>query len=321
MFACLGCTLATVTINVKGVDIMKRIIRLLAAALCLFLAFSLFGCKNDDVDGSTAADTTENSLQETEKPAAPPPLEADTYTVPLRVEKDGKLLWEYTYSSDGLSLSRTDYREETPITYTVTFDGEGNPLRMEWVVVVNDTRTEKWRDDYYLDEDGRIIEEKRYCEGQIQNAFAYTYDSEGRMDMQTSRDPKQRNTIYKLLYDDMGTHVGTRFKKYNGEAGYFHEMKTCTYDKEGRLVREETSSYATDYEYTLTDGLVTQKKVTSSTGDFKWSYYYQYTYENGHMVKEDCLYDGVLTDTTQYAETEFEHYFNAINWIFRERLP
>ena len=287
----------------------------LAAALAA--AFAMFGCAQQ----GTGSQTGKTDTVPIPDNAGVPEPKAETYTVPLRHEKDGTVQWEYTYGADGLSLSKTDYTEETPITYTVTFDENGVPVCMEWTVIVNDTRTEKWRDDYYLDENGRIIEEKRYCEGEIQNAYAYTYDEEGRIGTQTTRDVKQQNIIYRLLYDEMGTHVGTRYKKYNGEAGYYTEMKTCTYDGEGRIIKEETTSYTTEYEYTLTGDLITQKKVTNTAGDYSWSYYYQYTYENGNMVREDCSFGGALTDSAFYCETEFEHYSNAINWIFRERLP
>lgn len=294
--------------------LLKRILCLLSA---LFLTFLCLGCTKgpdedtDDLDGTTVADETSDTFEP----------EIITYTVPSRHEKDGKVQYEYAYSEDGLSLSKTDYTEETPITYTVTFDEAGNPLNQEWTVVVNDTRTELWRDDYYLDENGRILDEKRYCEGQIQNAYTYTYNEDGSINTQQTRNVKQQNIIYKYLYDEMGTHIATRFKKYNGEAGYYMEEKSCTYDEEGRILTETSPSYTTVHEYSLKEGFVTQEKITNIAGEYSWSYYYQFTYENGKMTKKDCSFEGVLTDTEYFEETQFEHYKKAIDWIFRERLP
>ena len=295
-------------------NIFGKIICLFSAAAMLC---TLVGCSGGNGEETTLAEET-TLLEETTAVSEP---EIISYTVPSRHEKDGRVQYEYIYSPDGLSLSKTDYTEETPITYTVTFDGEGNPLRLEWTVVVNDTRTEKWRDDYYLDEDGRIVDEKRYCEGEIQNAYTYTYNEDGSINTQQTRNVKQQNTMYKYLYDNMGTHVATRFEKYNGEAGYYTEEKTCTYDDAGRILTEESSSYTTVHEYSLKEGLVTQEKVTSIAGEYSWSYYYQFTYEDTKLVKKDCSFEGVLTDTEYFEETEFEHYKKAIDWIFRERLP
>lgn len=303
-----------------------------AAILSLSLLLSLTSCTGNSGGDDTANpdstvlssdDTGNSSANMTDDSSLDPPSAEDetSYTVPQKWEKDGKIQWEYTYSPDGRSLSKTDYTEESPITYTVTFNENGDPVSMEWTVAVNDTRTEVWRDDYYLDDAGRIIEEKRYCEGQIQNAYGYTYDSKGRMETQTSRNVKQENTIYRFLYDEMGTHIGTRYKKYNGEHGYHMEEKTCTYDSSGRITKEESPSLTVTHEYTLSDELVTREKITSTVGDYSWSYYYGYTYENGKLIKKDCSYDGAVTDHEYFTQTSYEHYFDAINWIFRERLP
>ncbi|MBQ4066161.1 MAG: hypothetical protein IJD22_00830 [Clostridia bacterium] len=307
---------------------MKNIKRIFAATASLLLVLSLFSCTQGGEAGDTAAstepvpesDTVSDSTTETAVPPEQPPS-LSTYTLPLKWEKNGKVYFEYSYSPDGKSLSLTDHTEETPITYTVFFDDNGTPLRTEWTVAVNDTRTEQWRDDYYTDESGRITEEKRFCEGEIQNAYSYTYDEEGRLATQSSRNVKQENTMYRLLYDERGTHVATRYSKYNGESGYYMAEKTCTYDENGRIVKEESPDLTVTREYTLTGELVTGEKITSTTGDYSWSYYYSYTYENGRMTKKACSYGGAVTDTEYFCETEFEHYYNAVNWIFRERLP
>lgn len=305
----------------KGEGKMKAVIRRIMVFSMLVFYLSLYSCRGEELPlDTTAPDTTEQvtSSVETEETK---PQEKDTYTLPTRKEKDGKIQWEYTYSSDGLTLSKTDYTEETPITYTVYFDEKGLPLRREWTVTVNDTRTEKWRDDYYLDDEGRIVEEKRYCEGQIQNAYSYTYETDGKIQTQNSRNVKQENTTYRLLYDEMRTHVGTRFLRYNGENGYYHEMKTCTYDEAGRILTEETQSVKVIHEYTLTKGLVTREKITNESAGYTWSYYYGNTYENGCLVRKDCYYGGEMTDSEYFCETEYKHFYDAINFIFRERLP
>lgn len=296
---------------------MKLLNRLLCFLWVCVLVSSCFGCAKDFSEDTAVTEETSTAEAETD---APEP-EIITYTVPSRHEKDGKVQYEYIYARDGLSLSKTDYTEETPITYAVTFDEAGNPLKQEWTVVVNDTRTELWRDDYYLDDRGWIKDEKRYCEGQIQNAYTYTYNEDGSIDTQQTRNVKQQNITYKYLYDEMGTHIATRFKKYNGEAGYYMEEKSCTYDEEGRILTETSPSYTTTHEYSLKEGLVTQEKITNIAGEYSWSYYYQFTYENGKMTKKDCSFEGVLTDTEYFEETQFEHYKKAIDWIFRERLP
>ncbi len=297
-------------------SVFKKITVFLAFVMC----FALVSCAGEGNAETTAPDTTEKITAPPETEVTEPTKEV-TYTVPLKKEKDGKLQWEYTYSADGMTLSKTDYTEETPITYTVYFDENGLPLKREWIVTINDTRTEKWRDDYYLDEEGKIIEEKRYCEGQIQTAYAYTYEDDGKIATQNSRNVKQENTIYRLLYDEMRTHVGTRFSRYNGERGYYHEEKTCTYDEAGRVLTEKTESLTISHEYILTSGLVTQEKITNEGADYKWSYYYGNTYENGCLVRKDCYYDGTMTDSEYFGETEYKHFYDAINWIFRERLP
>ncbi len=297
---------------------MKIYVRIICFMCGLLLTLACLGCTNGPAQDTTAPITETTVPEET---TGEPEPEIISYTVPTRHEKDGRVQYEYTYAEDGLSLSKTDYTEETPITYTVTFDENGNPLKLEWTVVVNDTRTELWRDDYYLDDDGRIKDEKRYCEGQIQNAYTYTYNEDGSINTQQTRNVKQQNITYKYLYDEMGTHIGTRFKKYNGEAGYYMEEKTCTYDEEGRILTETSPSYTTVHEYSIKEGFVTQEKITNIAGEYSWNYYYQFTYEDGKMIKKDCSFEGVLTDTEYFEETQFEHYKKAIDWIFRERLP
>jgi len=301
---------------------VKSFLKITGIIASLALCLCLLSCTGrDGADTTAPADTTEEVTTAPDTTSPVEPTEKETFTVPLRHEKDGRLQWEYTYSADGMSISKTDYTEDPPITYTVYFDEGGLPLRMEWLICVNDTRTEKWRDDYYLDESGRIVDEKRFCEGEIQNAYTYTYDENGRIATQQSRNVAQQNTVYRLLYDEMGTHVGTRFERYNGERGYYHEMKTCTYDDEGRILTETTESVKTTHVYTLTEGLVTQEKVTNDSAGFLWSYYYGYTYENGCLVRKDCSYEGTMTDSEFFCETKYGHYYDAINWIFRERLP
>lgn len=291
---------------------------ILAAVLCALIfcgcvtgSFGEETTKKEETAENTA-DASDTEVQSTEK---------STYTVPLYMEKDGVVQYEFSYDPEGASFSKTDNTEESPITYTVFFDEKGLPLRREWCVTVNDTRTENWRDDYYLDEDGRIIDEKRYCEGEIQNAYTYTYDEEGRIATQESRNLKKENIIYRLLYDDMGTHIGTRYKKYTGESGYYKELREFEYDSDGRITDEITDSYTAEYEYTFKGDYLTVKKITYKTEGYSWSYYYSYTYENGKLIREDCSFDGVLTSSTYYTETEYEHFSNAIDRIFGERLP
>ena len=197
-------------------------------------------------------------------------------------------------------------------------------MQTEWTVKINEERSELWRDSYdEFDSEGRITLERRYCEGQIENAFAYTYNEAGDIETQTTRNVKQENIIYRLLYDDMGTHTGTRFKKYNGENGYYTEEKKFSYDSEGRIVSEESSSFTTLHEYKLTEGFVTREKITnkSADGEALWSYYYQYFYENGKLCKKDCSFEGEVTESETFCQTELEHYSRAVDWVFRERLP
>lgn len=261
----------------------------------------------------------ETKAPETEDSQQPP--EITTYTVPLYMEVGDKVQWEYTYAADGLSFSRTDYTEETPIIYTVCVDENGTPLYREWTVMVNNERTELWRDDYYVDENGFICDEKRYCEGQIQNAYTYTYGENGEMATQQTRNVQQENTFYRLLYDDNGTHIGTRYEKYNGEVGYYEEEKVCTYDRKGRIATETTSSLHTEYTYMENDGHVVSKKVTCTAGDYTWTYTFNYTYENGALTCEEQLFNGEVKSRIYYTQTEFEYYATLEKWVFRERLP
>lgn len=295
--------------------------RIIGAILCAAVLFSLFGCSKGPSEETTKAEeTTKEPVSDTTQ--GDDVDTAKTYTVPLSRRTDGKLTWEYTYSPDGMSLSKTDHTEDPPITYTVTFDESGRPLYTEWTVVVNDTRTELWRDEYdEFDSEGRITLERRYCEGEIQNAFAYTYDSEGRMETQTTRNVKQQNTTYRLLYDSMGTHIGTRYKKYNGEAGYYQAEKICTYDSEGRLLTKKSADVTETHEYILDGSLVVGERIKSESAGYHWSYYYTYKYEKNKLIRKDCSFEGMITDSEEYTETEFEHYLDAVNWIFRERLP
>jgi len=276
----------------------------------------------DRAGDETEPDTIAFPETDGEQTDLPPVDESpDTYTVPLRLEIDGVVQWEYAYAPDGLSLSKTDYTEETPITYTVIFDENGAPLRTEWTVAVNDERSEAWRDDYYLDEAGRIVDEKRYCEGEIQNAYTYTYEESGAIATQESRDVFQRNTFYRLIYDEMGTHVATRYKNYLGEAGYHMQEKTCTYDEKGRIVTESSPTVQREYVYMEKDDVLVGKRVVNTVGEYKWSYTYSYTYEDGRLLREDCSFEERLSDTKFYTETEFAHYARVQEWVFRERLP
>ena len=299
---------------------MKRAVRYALVFLCIFLCFFAFSCKSDKDIGGNVTDAPTQSADETTAAV----VEKVTYTVPTKKFKGDRLLYEYSYSPDGLSMSKTDYTEETPITYTVTFGEDGRPISTEWTVAVNEERSELWRDSYdEFDEAGNITLERRYCEGQIENAFAYTYNEAGDIETQTTRNVKQENITYRLLYDEAGTHTGTRFKKYNGDSGYYSEEKEFTYDGEGRILSEKSPSYTVKHEYKLTEGFVTREKITneSDDGELLWCYYYQYSYENAKLVKKDCSFEGTVIENEEFSETEFLHYSHAVNWIFRERLP
>lgn len=298
---------------------VKSILRYTLVILCLLSCVFSSSCKTGE--GGT---DTEKMPDTAEVTAEKEPEEKVTFTVPVKKIKGNKLLYMYEYSPDGRSVSMTDYTEETPITYTVTFDGAGKPLKTEWTVTVNDERSEAWYDSYdEFDEEGRVTLERRYCEGQIENAFAYTYNEAGDIETQTTRNVKQENITYRLLYDDMGTHTGTRFKKYNGENGYYSEKKIFEYDSEGRIVSEKGAALTVLHEYKLSEGFIVREKITheSADGEAVWSYYYQYSYENGKLTKKDCSFEGEVTESEEFCQTELSHYKWAIDWIFRERLP
>ena len=297
----------------------RLLLALLAALLCLASVSCTYGGGDDtgaQTTESTAADTT---ISDTTKAPEPEP---EGFSVPTKLLKDGKLLWEYTYSPDGKKMTKTVYTEESPITYTTVFDDNGKPLYTEWVIVINSERSEIWRDEYdEFDGDGRITLERRYCEGDIQNAFAYTYDAEGRMETQTTRNVQQKNTIYRLLYDERGTHVGTRYSKYNGEAGYYHPQKTCTYDEDGRILTEVSDTLNITHEYKVQKSKVLSEKITMKSGEFSISYYTKNTYVDGLLSLCETYYEDVLTEETHYEKTDYQHYLDAVNWIHRERLP
>lgn len=336
LFGCILETLRRKHKERKVAPIKKLVSALLSAAIAL----SLFGCsqtlqsEGKVTEGTKAEQTESAATSKDDTPLSPLPPETDsptpptsdepeaiTYTVPLYQEVGGKVQWEYTYSTDGLSFAKTDLSEEVPITYTVTVDENGAPLHREWTVVVNDTRTEAWRDDYFVDENGVIYEEKRYCEGQIQNAYSYTYGENGEIATQESRNVMQENTTYRLLYDEMGTHVATRYLKYNGESGYYKDETVCTYDEKGRLASETTDSLYTEYTYMEKDGYTVSMKVTCTAGDYTWTYSYNYIYEDGKLSCEEYVYGGEVKSRIYYTQTEFEHYESLEKWIFRERLP
>ena len=182
---------------------------------------------------STAPDTTETETTAEETTDAPRP-EKTTYTLPSSAMKEGRLLYEYHYSNNGLSMTKVDYKEETPITYTVTFDSEGRPLCTEWVVAVNNIRTEKWK-EYTLDSAGNIIKEVRYCEGDIQHVYTYTYDGKGNMLTQRSYDQRKKVSVdYTLAYDEMGECTGVMASDSGKPYTVYKEKSENTYDEKGR---------------------------------------------------------------------------------------
>ena len=298
-----------------------RSLALIIAISALFL--SLSACTSDKESADTTAETVADTTAEDTTAKEEEPKEI-TYTLPLSASKDGRLLREYSYSKNGLTMTMTDFTEESPITYTVTFGEDGRLASLEWVVYVNNIRTEKWKDEYTFDEKGNIVTEKRYCEGALQFTYTYTYDENGNMLTQRSSKEYGKNksyTDYVLTYDSHNTCVGITSSLNGGPAEAYKEAIENKYDENGRVVESKSDSYTVTYEYTDKDSLLTNEKVTYKSADFSWSYYYQYTYEKGKLIKEDCSYNGILSDTTLYTESSFLHFADAIEWVFRERLP
>lgn len=310
-------------------EAMRSLLRIIAAVSALSLVLVLAGCVGENKAEDTTADKTtvpDTTVEDTTKADKEP--EEITYTLPMSVTMEGNLLKEYSYSQNGLTMTMTDYAEESPITYTVTFDSEGNPLYTEWVIAVNDIRTEKWKDEYTLDDRGNIVTEKRYCEGALQFTYTYTYDENG--NMLTKRSQKEYRdkgfTDYVLTYDDHNTCVSVSSSLNGKPFGDYREPIENSYDEKGRVTETRAKSYKMTYEYTEKEGFVTNEKIAFESynedgSTWSWNYYNQYTYENGKLVKEDCLYDGILTDTTLYTQSKWAHYARAIDWIFSERLP
>lgn len=299
---------------------MKSLFKYIWVLTALLCAISLWSCASSREKEPEETKETDTTASETT--SVTPEEKPVTYTLPLSYEKEGVTLLTYSYGEDGKSLSKTDLGEERPITYTVYFDGNGAPLYTEWLVTVNDQRTELWKDIYTLDENGSIIEEKRYCEGVLQFTYTYTYDSEGRILTQRSLKAKnQSETVYTLSYDDRGTCIGINCKKNGSDEAVYREATTVTYDNGGRVLSITAPSYVETHEYHEKSGFVTNEKVTYVGNDSQSTVYYQYTYVNGKLSKADCSFNGALVDTTLYTESEFAHYEKAIEWVFRERLP
>lgn len=298
---------------------MKSFLKYASALTALLCALSLWSCggKENGNTETSAPETTKAQTTESTKVEKP-----TTYTLPLSFEKEGVTLITYSYSEDGRSLSKTDLGEESPITYTVYFDEDGNPTYTEWLVTVNDQRTELWKDIYTLDDNGFIIEEKRYCENQLQFTYNYTYDSEGRiLTQRTLKAKNQAETFYTLSYDDHGTCIGINFTNNGSAEAVYREATTVTYDEGGKILTITAPSYVETHEYHEKSGFVTNEKVSYAGTDSQSTVYYQYTYVNGKLSKADCSFNGALVDSTLYTESEFEHYEKAISWVFRERLP
>lgn len=300
---------------------MKVFLRL----ACLLLALFLCSCSLPTAfEGEESEETTyqkETEPAETEPEPEPEP-EIQTFTLPHYQDMAGDIQWEYEYSPDGLSLSKTVNTEEPPIIYTVYFDENKKPKKTEWTVQVNDTRTEKWEDVYTLDEKGNIIFEKRYCEGELQHTYTYTYDEKGNMISQlTHKQSDSTEYYYELFYDEMGECISITHSLNGAAPTNYKEGITNTYDDKGRIETTVASTHSISYEYSEKEGLVTTKKATYNGGDSQWSYYYQYTYENSKLIKEESYFFGALSDTIYYTESEHEHYVKALDWVFRERLP
>ncbi len=299
---------------------MKKLL-LIFSALLLMLSFC--ACSYSP-DADTKEETTETEGETTIPPETQekPPVPSVTYTLPEYMVVGDKVQWKYTYDPAGLSISKIDYTESPPITYTLNFDENGMPKNLTWVVEVNETRSEVWEDLYFFDEDGNIETEKRYCEGELQHTYRYTYDEEGRMLSQhTIKRRNGKESLYTLFYDEMGECIGITEKKDSKEETVYKEMVENTYSEDGRLIKTLAPSHEINYEYQLKGDLVTTEKVTFVSGDVRWSYYYQYAYENSKLTRMDSSFEGELTDTTYYTESEFEHYLKWSQWVFRERLP
>ena len=298
--------------------------RILLLTVIFILSVTAVACTETKVPADTTATETtapDTTVEDTTEADKEP--EEITYTLPLSSTKDGRLLKEYSYSKSGLTMTLTDFTEETPITYTVTFAEDGRPVSCEWVVAVNNIRTERWKDEYTLDDKGNIVTEKRYCEGALQFTYTYTYDENGNMLTQRSQQEynKKNFTDYILTYDSHNTCVAVTSSLNGAPAEAYKEDVENVYGEDGRIVESRSDSYTVTYEYTDKDGFLTNEKVSYKSTDYSWSYYYQYTYENGKLIKEDCSYNGILTGTTLYTQSTCAHYADAIDWIFRERLP
>ncbi|MBE6714691.1 MAG: hypothetical protein E7575_05350 [Ruminococcaceae bacterium] len=292
------------------------------ALLCTMMLNVFSACQTPSEGRPQQQDSTDQTTKEEDTTSVVPDAGPITYTLPHYADKSGTVQWEYSYSPDGLSLSKTDNTEEPPITYTVRFNEEGLPLNMEWTVIVNDTRTEKWEDIYTLDDNGNIVTEKRYCEGELQHTYIYTYDAEGRIISQTTYKEKDSScNYYRLTYDGKGECIHITHSLNSKPETEYKEALTTAYDENGRLISAVSPSYSINYEYSLTEELVTTKKVSYQSQNAKWSYYYQYTYEDSKLKKEDTYFSGILTETNYYTESEHEHYVKAVDWMFRERLP
>lgn len=297
----------------------KQFMIFILVLLMLSLCACSFHQSSVPSEETTEREPEATSATETEPEDPVPPV---TYTLPEYMVVGDKVQWKYTYDTDGLSISKIDYTESPPITYTLSFDENGMPVKLRWVVEVNETRSEVWEDLYFFDNRGNIETEKRYCEGELQHTYRYTYDDASRM--LTQHTIKRRNgkeNLYTLSYDEMGQCIGITEKKNSDAETVYKETIENTYSEDGRIIKTVAPSHEIDYEYQFKEGLVTTEKVTFTSGDVCWSYYYQYAYENSKLSRMDSFFEGDLTDTTYYTESEFEHYLKWSEWVFRDRLP
>lgn len=202
-----------------------------------------------------------------------------------------------------------------------------NPFRMKQVTIVQPEDDRSLEIAYYYDEQGNVVQEQQFADGESDIIWSYEYDEWGNLLKETTThadgtvhiteykltlDEKHRITyreiiwdgelksIHETVYDDQGNPLSVSSRHFSGFGDEDRRMISKSYDKDGNLVTETMQWLLPSKTMDENGNIVTD--TTQWLEDPNSGGTTTYFYESGCLVRsEHILPNGRMDRYTEYT--------------------
>ncbi|MBE6976118.1 MAG: hypothetical protein E7439_02835 [Ruminococcaceae bacterium] len=207
----------------------------------------------------------------------------------------------YTYDEEGKCISWCFLNSDgTPReTYQNTYDEKGNRISVR--IYNGDKTAPDSGTDWVYDDQGNLLEERRYLDGEVYIAFKYTYDEAGRLLTEDQENRGQPFTGSTYTYNAAGNEIlRTSYLHENGQR--YNSSITWTYDENENLLERKDIGWQGDvnllvatYDY---NGNKLTETYTNTYGTIENRRYTEWTYDHdGSMLSEYFDWSGFTSYT------------------------